>query len=407
MPTRLLDLDLNQPLPDLVDLGEYDRLTVIAWKGRVPLGLIHLPDNGRTVTAEALARVLKEFLGETVLNGVSEDSESPLPAFSGAGGPRISVIIPTRGRTSLVQGCLEAIRAQTYPPHEVLVVDNDPPDASTWTLLSEQYREVHYVMEPARGVRFARNRGLMESRGEVVAFTDDDCRPEPDWLKIIAMAFAARPGLGCVTGPVLPRELETRAQELLEARCGFIQGFNRKLFLPHPVKDFDPAFLLQTWRFGAGSNMAFRREALEELGYFDETMLAAEDLEMFYRILRGGRELAYEPGAVVRQRHTCSYAQMRRRMFEWGWGYASCLTKVIRYDSRYRRRALAEMATWLWAYQVRGRIWPRLRGRGDTSYPLNLMLMEFWGALAGVPGYFLGLQRARRQGSYEEVYPPE
>jgi cellulose synthase/poly-beta-1,6-N-acetylglucosamine synthase-like glycosyltransferase len=286
--------------------------------------------------------------------------------------------------------CLDGLLAQSHPADEILVIDNAPQEASSRLLLQNSYPHCRYLAELRPGIRFARNRALRAANGEILAFIDDDCLPLPGWLAAIAAQFAARPGLGCCTGPVLPLELATAAQEWLEARGGFTRGFRRRLFAPCG-EGYGPAYPLQAWMFGTGANMAFRRSALRQIGPFAERLRTAEDLDIFYRVLRGGFELLYEPAAVVRHRHPATLGDLRRRLFDWGWGYLAFLTQVVCTDPPYRRRALREMTSWL-RYQLVQRLGGHLRG-GGGPFPLHLILLEIAGGLAGVPGYLL--HRAR------------
>ena len=189
------------------------------------------------------------------------------------------MVVCTRDRTDQLRGCLGALRVQKGIDFETLVVDNAPADSATRELIFERYWKCRYVVEPAPGVAFARNRGIALARGEIIAFLDDDCRPGAGWLRAIAKSFTEHPHLGCCTGPVLPLELKTPAQALLEARGGFNKGFHRRLFGRESGAVYGKSYPLQTWRCGTGGNMAFRRCVLDRIGLFDEHLQSAEDLE--------------------------------------------------------------------------------------------------------------------------------
>jgi hypothetical protein len=229
----------------------------------------------------------------------------------------------------------------------------------------------------------------------VLAFTDDDCRPVPGWVESIARDFATDPDLGCVTGPILPLELETEAQEAMEARGGFNRGFQRRRFTLDA--EDGPVYPVQAWRFGAGGSMAFSRHCLRTVGGFDEALWRSEDIDLFYRALRAGYALAFEPGAAVRHRHLRGWSQLRRRMFHWGWGYLVFLDKIARTDSpEYARRARMERRNW-WAYQLHDRLLPALHGAADL--PLSLVANELAGGAVGYRGYPLARARAAHPSS--------
>ena len=103
--------------------------------------------------------------------------------------PAVSVVLCTWNRAALLEGALNALVSQTDPPdHEIVVVDNDSTDESR--LVIERYAAAHpqvrYVFEGIAGLSHARNTGVAHTTGRVVAFTDDDVRVPPDWLRSIA-----------------------------------------------------------------------------------------------------------------------------------------------------------------------------------------------------------------------------
>lgn len=296
--------------------------------------------------------------------------------------PSVTVAICTRERPTELAGCLAAVFAQCEPPDEVLVVDNAPRTGRTRELAERH--GCRYACEPRPGVRFARNHALAVAHGEVVAFIDDDCRPEHGWLQAVRRQFVPS-DVACCTGPLLPLELETQAQRLMEHRGGFNRGFVPHRFTRDSHRHLWPNFPLQCWMFGSGGNMAFRRRALLEAGGFALDLPWGEDLDAFFRVLRHGHTLTYEPAARVRHRHVRELQTLRRRLYRWGWAYTAFLMRVAWDEPEYRARALREIRGYL-AWQWRERCWPALRHRAD--FPASLIFIEFAGALAGIPGYF-------------------
>lgn len=367
---KLLDIDVDLPVAKRAwTPGE--RLYGLLWREGVPLGMVQCPDQYALDAAVTKARARPR----------------PVPVATPIDLPLISVVICTRDRPQALARCLEAVYAQSYTRYEVLVVDNAPQDDRAHRLIAAHFPECRHVTEPRGGVRFARNRGISQVQGEIIAFLDDDCLPTPRWLSAIGEQFARRPRLGCVTGPVLPAELRTRAQELIEERGGFSKGFEEKLY----VRDSLPkGELIQAWRFGTGANMAFRRGVFARVGGFDEHLRAGEDLEIFFRVLRHGCELAYAPAAAVRHHHVEDYATLRRKLYYWGWAYAAYLAKVAQQDPPYRRVALSELRNWL-KFQLRHHFW----GGGDHGdFPRDLSLAELAGAVMGALAYPYAQMRA-------------
>lgn len=411
MSARIRELDLDAPLPAAVPLHGRDRLWLVGWRDGRPLGAVVIePARGRRVIpGERIAREVARFRHADALRATAADGAAPsglaeaaaaggarpgpLRGRHGDGAPSVSVIICTRDRPDRLRVVFDGLRRQTRTGFELVVVDNSPSDDETRRVVLERWPEATYLVDPVVGVPHARNAGAHAARGEVLAFIDDDCRPVPGWVDAIAGAFTRDPGLGAVTGPILPLELETRAQEALERRGGFNRGFDRRRFTlddvtdgPHPV---------QAWQFGAGGNFAASRRCLEAVDGFDEALDRSEDIDFLYRVVRSGRPLVFEPAVAVHHRHPPRWRQLRRRMFNWGWGYLTFLDKVARADSPgFAARARREKRNWL-GYQLRDRLVPALRGDGDS--PLELVLAELTGGLVGYGAYGRARRRAARR----------
>ena len=169
--------------------------------------------------------------------------------------PALSVVVPTCGRPDLLASCLAALERQTLPAseYEVIVVD----DSRT-----------------RDGPATARNRGWRQARGEIVAFTDDDCIPDDDWLAQGLRAF----------------------HEGVDALCG-------RIVMPIPARPTDyerDAQGLERAEF-VTANCFVRKTVLERLGGFDESFRLAwrEDSDLHFRLLGCGARLARAPAAVV------------------------------------------------------------------------------------------------------------
>lgn len=372
---HIRDLNLCEELPEELDFGGAGGLVVL-WRAGCPLGTLPIGP-GHALRGAALHRALLP-VGEAT-TACQTPPAGPAPSLS-------VVVLCTRGRPALLREALTALRRQTRAPDEVLVIDNAPTNAETRALVRSEFPDCRYVGEPRPGMACARNRGWWEAHGEVIAFLDDDCQATPDWVAALLVAWAHEPSLGACTGPLLPLELRTRAQQLIAARDGFSRGFHRQVFTHEP--DGRPGWPLQVWRVGTGANLSFRRDALPGPAPFDERLANGEELDALFRVLRAGHGLLYEPQIVVRQRPVTEYPAARQRLRNQARGYLAVLGKIIRQDTAYRGRALREMVAWLFDYQMRRRIGPRLLGRG-RDFPLELMGVEVFGGLAGA---FAGLR---------------
>jgi GT2 family glycosyltransferase len=233
-----------------------------------------------------------------------------------ADGPLVSVIVATRDRPESLRTCLDALLRLTYPRREIIVVDNAPTSNATMDLVTGAFGHMphlRYTREDRPGLGRAHNHGLGLARGEMVAMTDDDVVPDPEWLTELVRAFAVDERVGCVTGLILPYELETPAQLWFEQYGGFGRGFNRRVFDLSEHRPADRLYPLTAGKFGAGANMAFRTHVLRSIGGFDPTLgpgtptLGGEDIDAFFRVITAGYQLAYEPGAFVYHVHRREY----------------------------------------------------------------------------------------------------
>jgi GT2 family glycosyltransferase len=315
--------------------------------------------------------------------------------------PTISVIVCTKSRPDELSVCLKSLLKQQYPPVEIVVVDLFPEDTGTQVLMRNRFPLCRYVAGPELGPAGARNLGIAESFGDIVAYVDDAACPIAGWSRAVARSFADNPLLGCCTGPVLPRELKTRAQRLLEERGGFRKGFARVVFNRNSQVSAE-AYPVQSWRFGAGANMSFRRSTLLKIGGFDTSMHSEEVLEIFFRVVRADFELIYEPRAIVFHRYPRTYQELRRTLHLWGHGYVSALLKIADTDPLYRKKALSETSSWFWSFQFKHRLCGGLIGK-RKRFPLGLILAEISGGARAMADYLF--HRPEKRGEEPWVTP--
>jgi GT2 family glycosyltransferase len=204
----------------------------------------------------------------------------------GEGRPRISVVVPTRGRPELLRECVAALEAQTVPVEIVVVEDVE-----------------------GRGPAWARNEGVRRARGEVVCFTDDDCRPSPKWAEALTAPVFCGVG-GVATGPVLTGRGATPADRAWEAIVAYLQ---EQAGVPGTAS---PGFAVT-------ANLAARRELLERLP-FDESFPAAagEDRDWGDRAARAGANVAFVPSAIVLHRSGMRVRGFLRQQYRYGKGAA-------------------------------------------------------------------------------------
>ncbi|MFZ4768175.1 MAG: glycosyltransferase, partial [Roseimicrobium sp.] len=173
--------------------------------------------------------------------------------------PSVSVIVCTRNGAATLQQCLESLACQTLPPLEVLVVDDGSTDPTP--AIAQAYAFVRYHRQEHAGLGVARNVGMSLARGDVLAYTDDDCMADEDWLRQVVRAFQD-PRCVAAGGPNVPPP----PRNATEACVALAPGAPSHVLLD----DFEAEHL-------PGCNLVIRRSALEEVGGFGAEFLAAGD----------------------------------------------------------------------------------------------------------------------------------
>lgn len=361
-PSRVLVVDTDRPLPPLAVEGADGRwhgqaLLLLRYAG-LPVGMARIDIGtglGPTEVADQIWAAAGEDLARRValeglpvpqrltVKGLPAPPPSPDPPTASA-----TVVIATRDRAASLARCLRSVLALDHPDFDVVVVDNAPTDDRARRVvetLRAHRVAIRYVREDQPGLARAHNAALAHVTGTVVAFTDDDVEVDPRWLRHLTDGFAD-PRVGCVTGMIFPAEVETPAQAWIEAHAGFGKGAERQVFDLDEHRPDDRLFPFTAGRLGSGANMAFRRETLEALGGFDETLgvgtpaRGGDDLAAFYDVIRAGHRLVYEPAALVQHHHHTDSAAVRRLAYSYGVALSAYLTRAV----VERPGALVEMA---------------------------------------------------------------
>ena len=200
----------------------------------------------------------------------------------------VSVVVPTYGRSDLLEDALRSIEAQTYPEVELIVVDDYSP-IPVEHLIADMDLSIDEVRclrhEENRGANAARNTGIQEASGDVIAFLDDDDRWDPSYLARVVAAFDD-PDIGLVSA----------GARVIDADGNRI-GVHRPSFTPDPMED-----LLDGALVGSFSRFAVRASAVDEVGLLDERLPSWQDWEWQFRFARQYRFAAVsEP--LVTHRH--------------------------------------------------------------------------------------------------------
>lgn len=224
--------------------------------------------------------------------------------------PSFSIIIPTRNRPKQLAACLQAIAELDYPSEhlEVIVVD----DGSTMDLAAVLQPflgnpRIKLIRQLRGGPAAARNTGAKIAGGEILAFTDDDCKPAKTWLKAFAQMFQTHPrvALGGQTLNALPENLYSTASQILTT---YLYAY----YNPDPSNA----------TFFASNNLAVPRQDFNDFGGFNEfhNPRAAEDREFCDAWVQTGRRLTYAPEAIVNHAHELTFFHFLKQHFGYGRG---------------------------------------------------------------------------------------
>ena len=359
-PVRILEIELGHSLSALSALDEktgrlYQRALCLVRLHTQPLGMVefHFDEQGVSASVcahhiwHSLQTQINDHLRQDALPEVTMLDERGLPTSTTPRcieereqflehAPFVSVIISTRDRPEAFQACLRSLMALHYPHYEVIVVDNAPTTSATADHIEQMYADVpqvRYIREDRPGLSIARNCGIEAAKGEILAFTDDDVVVDAYWLVELVRGFRVAENVACVTGLVLPLELETLAQFWFEEYVGgswSFSWFSRRLFdtKKRHVHLFRPG------EHGGGANMAFTAAFLRSVGGFDPALGAGrkaggEDHATLFLAIARGYNLVHEPASLVYHLHRRGYAALQKQIYHYGTGFTAYLIKSV------------------------------------------------------------------------------
>lgn len=296
--------------------------------------------------------------------------------------PAFSIVVPTRDRPRELASCLAALALLRYRSdgYEVIVVD----DGSCVDLeaVVAPYRDVmalRLLSQPSAGPAAARNRGAAAADGEVLAFTDDDCRPDPTWLARFATHLAADPlcGLGGRTvNDLAHNRYATAAQLLIDY-----------LFAYYSAPSRVPLY--------TSSNLALPRAVFREVGGFDEAFRRAggEDRELCDRWVHAGYRLRFAPDAVVHHAHELDLRGFIRQQYNYGCG-------AVRFHRARAQRESGRVLPEPLRFYRELLLYPFER---RVERPLGLAVLLAVSQMANTTGFLSELVRARAEESFRRV----
>jgi glycosyltransferase involved in cell wall biosynthesis len=424
-PIRMLTINVAAPIPTLAAYNQhtgtyYTQARILVRLHSRPLQFIDVALPAEGLDAATVAAYIWQHCHSRINEVLQDEGVPPATHLPPAGlpeadhmpsqharrqfyqhAPFASIIICTRDRIDFLSIHLPHLLTLSYPDYEIIIVDNASRTDAVARLVQHYFANVpnlRYVREERPGLSWARNCGLRHARGELVAFLDDDEWPEKDWLLELAYAFQTAEQVACVTGGVMAAEIETPPQLWIEQFGGFFKGrgINRSVFNLTTHRLDNPLYPYLSSIFGAGANMAFRTDVLRSLGGFDPALGAgthsgaAEEIDVFFRLLMHGHTLVYEPSSLLHHFHRRSYAALQKQLFTYGTGFTAYLTKTMLSNPGHLVHLVGQIPYVL--NYLFGKQSPRNVGK-QSGYPKELTLLELRGMLYGPLAYL----RSRRQ----------
>jgi glycosyltransferase involved in cell wall biosynthesis len=223
--------------------------------------------------------------------------------------PFVSVIIPVFNDLERLQHCLAALAQQTYrrSHYEIIVVDNGSDHPEQVQTAAAPYHNVKVVEEPTPGSYAARNQGITLAAGTIIAFTDADCLPAPDWLAQGVHCLRATPNCGQVVGRVQLFFANPQAPNPIE--------------LYESVTAFPQEQLLQQFHGGATANLFTWRQVIDQVGVFNPQLKSYGDLEWGQRVHTQGYHQVYADQVVVAHPGRRSWQELSTRTRRLAGGY--------------------------------------------------------------------------------------
>jgi GT2 family glycosyltransferase len=251
----------------------------------------------------------------------------------------LSVAISTVDRPEALARCLDALLSGDVLPAEVIIVDQST-NGATKAVIEQRSAGIVpllYTHQQRRGLSASRNAAFARASCPVIAVTDDDCVPDPGWIAAIEQTFASSNAPHALTGRVLPLGPEIPETFAVATRTNTLQTeFSGKA---------------SPWLIGGGNNFAVKLDWFTCVGGCDERLgvgspgKAAEDIDLFYRLLRAGARILYEPDALVYHQRQSKTQRVASR-WSYGYGVGAFCSMWLRRGDLYALRVLGHWLSW-------------------------------------------------------------
>ena len=219
---------------------------------------------------------------------------------------RAAIVVATYNRPQHLRDCLAALAQLEGGPYRVVVVDDGSPQSMA-PICAAAGPHVTMIRQVNAGPAAARNRGVREAGdAEIILFTDDDCRPSPDWAAKLIVAHGGKDDRlvgGCVVNGLERNAFSGASQAILTYSYGQFADFSERL------------------SFFTTNNLCVARARFLDLGGFDERYgFASEDRDFSFRWKRAGGHLVYQPQAIVSHLHRLGFSGFLRQHYAYGRG---------------------------------------------------------------------------------------
>lgn len=212
--------------------------------------------------------------------------------------PAVSVVICTYNRDKFIGEALNCLAKQSLPPdqYEIIVVDNKSTDNTT--AIAKSFIAAHpqlnarYVLEPNKGLSFARNRGIEEAKAAIITYIDDDAEVIPGFLQSIVNFMQADKTVAGIGGKVIPKYSETEEPKWMSR---YLDGMVGQIDYGPTTKRFDSSM-----KYPGGCNMTYTKEILQKAGGFNNKLtFRADDKYIFFQVTKYTDKIYYLPEAAL------------------------------------------------------------------------------------------------------------
>lgn len=220
--------------------------------------------------------------------------------------PSVTVVIPTYGRPKMLAGCLESLRTLDYPADrlEIIVVDDASPqpiEPTDWAPNVQLIRQ-----KENQGPGAARNLAVQQAKGDIIAFLDDDCLADRNWLRSLAPGFQC-PDIAIVGGRVEAADLTNSLAQYEQVMSPLLMGTVQRKVRKGSALSYLPT-----------CNLLIRKTNFLAVGGFDPSLRVGEDVDLCWRVLENGNNGYYLPAGVVYHYHRARLIPFLHRRYNYG-----------------------------------------------------------------------------------------